>query len=310
VIKEWLNKLLEARLVIALLGFMKRVHPWGFEGLSLYEVAKYFVEGIQKGALTTRAAAISFRIFVAIFPMLIVIISVIPLIPIDNFQELLFTNIKGFFPGDTFSLVEETVSSLLTKKQTSVLTFSFILVLYYASNSVNAILQGFNGSYNLDKRGNPLVLRIASMILMLVLSLLMVVAVALIVFSGYLFEYLLKIEWIPSRGIVSLLEIARWLVTVFLIYMSISTLYNAGDLKRKRWKIFSAGASFATLFFILASVGFAWFVTNIAQFDALYGTLGTLLILLLWMNFNSMILLLGFELNTSIAKAKDQLNVN
>jgi membrane protein len=286
------------------LRIANKIRPWGFQGLSLYFVAKFFVEGIQKGSLTTRSAAISFRLFLSVFPGIILLLSIIPLIPIENFQENLFENISGFFPGDTFSLVESTLDDLLNKKHNTLLSIGFVLVIFYASNSVNAILLGFNGSYNLQEKGNPFLLRIASVLLMLVLGLFMVVAVSLIIFSGFAFDYLHELDLLPDKGIIMLLDAARWVITIFLIYLSISTLYNVGDFRQTKWQMFSAGTSFATLFFILASVGFAWFVSSIAQFNKLYGSLGTLLILLIWINFTSTILLLGFELNTSIQIAK------
>lgn len=287
---------------------MKRFHPWGFEGLSLFAVMRFFVEGVQKGALSTRSAAISFRLFVAVFPTLIVLFSLLPMFnhvwEDANLTDVLLQNIAGYLPGDTDELLRQTIDELFEQKHNTILSFGGILLVYYASNSVNAILQGFNGSYNIEKRGNMFFVRAASVVLMIILSFLLILALSLILFSGMVLEYLVSIDLLPTGGVVTLLEIARWLITIFLIYICISTLYNAGDLKRKRWKIFSAGATSATFFFIVASVAFAWFVNNFARFDALYGTLGTTLVLLIWMNFVSTILLLGFELNASISRAK------
>lgn len=296
--------MLEWTLVVKATNLMNRFHPWGFEGLSLFAVMRFFVKGIQKGALSTRAAAISFRLFLAIFPMLIVLVMVIPYVPIENFKEILFDNIRVYFPGDSFTWIEQTIADLFFRRHDGLLTFSFVLVFFYASNSVNAILQGFNGSYNIEKRGNIFLVRGASVLLMLLLSFLMTVAVALILFSSKAFEYLLEIDLLPSNGVVYLLEVAKWFITVLLIYITISTLYNAGDMKRKRWKVFSAGASFATVFFIISSLVFAWFVTDVVNFTEAYASLGSIMVLLIWMNFVSTILLLGFELNASISRAK------
>jgi len=302
--KKWFNRILGLPLVVKATDVMKRFHPWGFEGLSLYAVMKFFIEGVQKGALSTRSAAISFRLFLAIFPLLIVLVMVIPYVPIDNFKVILFENIRFYFPGDSFVWIEQTLEQLFFRQHDGLLSFAFVLVLFYASNSVNAILQGFNGSYNIEKRGNILVVRGASVVLMLILSFLMTLAVALILFSGKVFGYLLEIDILPSQGVVYLLEVAKWLITVLLIYSTISTLYNAGDMRRKRWKIFSAGASFATLFFVISSLVFAWFVTDVVNYTEAYASLGSIMVLLIWMNFVSTILLLGFELNASIHRAK------
>jgi len=103
---------------------------------------------------------------------------------------------------------------------------------------------------------------------------------------------------------VFMLSVAKWIITFLLIYGAISILYNIGDLKDRKWKTMSAGATLTTILFIITSVLFAWFVNNVASYNKLYGSLGTLLILLIWTNVNSTILLVGFELNTSIKKAK------
>jgi membrane protein len=307
-IKKWINRLMFSAPVRFVIRITDSVKPWGFEGLSLFFVMKFFAEGLQKGAVVTRAAAISFRIFLAVFPALILLLSIIPLVPIDNFQESLFSNLQGFFPGDTFELVEATLDDLINKKHNTLLSIGFALVLYYASNSVNAILTGFNGSYNIETKGNPVIFRLFSLVLMLVLTIFIMTAVVLIIFSGTAFDHIQEYDLIPEGWIIIMLQVARWLITLFLIYMSISTLYNVGDYKRRKWKTFSAGASFATVFFIIASIAFAWFVNSFGQYNKLYGSLGTLLLLMIWINFNSNILLLGFELNASIGKAKDEFN--
>jgi membrane protein len=302
--KKIIQRVVTSRPVRLLRLFAMRFRPIGFEGLSLYSVAAFFVEGIQKGALTTRAAAISFRFFLAVFPVLIMLLSLIPIIPIESFQDNLFMSIKGFFPGETFSLVEETVEDLLNKSHNTVFSIGFILSVFYASNSVNAILHGFNESYNINDKGNFLIIRLASVLLMIILGVFIFIAVALIIFSGVAFDWMVDKDFI-SRDNVILLQLAKWLISLVLIYMSISILYNVGDFEHRKWKTFSAGAMLTTLLLIVTSAAFAWFVNNFASYNKLYGSLGTFLLLLIWINLNSVILLIGFELNTSIAKAKD-----
>jgi len=303
-LRIWLNKFLNSALIVGLLDFSKRIKPIGFAGLSVYQVSRFFIEGLQKGAITTRAAAIAFRLFLAFFPLLIVLLSLIPYIPVENFQENLFNSIRDVFPGDTFQLVESTLDDLINKTHSTVLSIGFVLALYYASNSINALLIGFNGSYHLDQKGNPLIMRVFSFVLLLIMGILIVLAVVLIVFSGEAISHLKEIDIIPDGGIVFLLNMARWLISVALIYFSITMLFNVGESGRRKWYWFTAGASFATLLFILGSLAFAWFVNNMAQFNKLYGSIGTLIIFLMWTNFNAFILLLGFDLNTSIKRAK------
>ena len=298
---DWFRNLSWVQAVVA---FAKRLRPWGFEGLSLHYVSVFFVEGLQKGGISTRAAAISFRLFLAVFPVIILLISLIPYVPVDNFQENLFAGLEGLMPGDSFGLFEATLEDLMYHKYNSVVSFGFVLLIFYASNSVNAILMGLNGSYNLVQKGNPVFIRLASIALLFLLGLFLVVAVALIALSGWFFDWLIAREYLTNEVTVILLQLAKWVIAVALVYFSISIIYNTGNFRKKRWKWFSAGASFSTLFFILASLLFAWFVNNFASYNRLYGSLGTLMVLLIWVNFNSLILLLGFELNTSIHRAR------
>ncbi|MCC6600748.1 MAG: YihY/virulence factor BrkB family protein [Crocinitomicaceae bacterium] len=304
---KWVKKISEMRLVRKIIMILQSIKPWGFEGMSLWYVSSFFFTAVTKGDVPTRAAAISFRIFLAFFPAIILLLSLIPHIPIPEFQESLLGSIRGFFPGETFSLFESTLVDLISKKHNTLLSIGFILSLYYASSSINAILLGFRGNYHKEGDGdNPILIRIASLILIIVLGLVMVVAISLIIFSGSVFEFLHGKGIIGDRGYIPILNVARWLITLFLVYTVITTLYNVGmgARKRKRWKFINTGATLATIFFVLASIGFAYFVNNFSSFNRLYGSLGTLMVLLIWLNFNSAILLAGFELNTSILKAK------
>jgi membrane protein len=306
------NKFLNLKAVKSLISWLKRIKLPGFQGLSLWYVMSFFFEGVSKGAIPMRAAAISFRLFLAFFPGIIILLSIIPLIPIEDFQVQLFDSIKSYFPGDTFSLIEDTLHDLINKKHNTLLSIGFILMIYYASDSINAILMGFNESYHIDEKTNPVLMRVMSLILFFVLGVIMILAVVMMIFSGALFKYLLDLGIIGDKGYLPLLNSVKWLVTVALVYSVFTALYNVGTGKRRRLKklrFFNAGATFATSFFVLTSIVFAWFISNFAQYNSLYGSLGTLMVLLIWMNFNSMILLLGFDLNVSIRKAKKSLPV-
>ncbi len=283
---------------------LERTKPWGFQGLSLLYVSRFFAEAIMKGQLATRASAISFRLFLAFFPAIIMLLTMIPYIPIANFQESLFDSIRGFFPGDTFSLFEETLDDLINQKHSGLLSIGFVLVIYYASNSINAILIGFNTSYHIDEKHHPVMMRIASIVLIFVLGFFMLLAVVLILFSGTAFEYLHQIGIIGDRGYIPILNFAKWIVSVALMYAIISTLYNFGARRKVRhFRFLNAGATFATFCFVMTSIGFAYFVSNFSSYNKLYGSLGTLLVLLIWLNINCVIILMGFELNASIKKA-------
>ncbi|MEY4330006.1 MAG: hypothetical protein RL609_754 [Bacteroidota bacterium] len=277
----------------------------GFEGLSMLIVGRFFIEALSKGSINTRAAAISFRLFLAFFPAIILMLSLIPFVPIPNFQKELMDSIHSFFPGDTFGLVEETLDDLINKKYSSLISIGFILVIYYASNSINAILLGFNESYHFEDKTHPLLRRVISILLIFVLGIILASAITLIVFSETIVGFIADKEILADKALVFMLDAARWAITLILIYMVNTTLYNVGMgvRRRKAWKFWNVGAVMSTLLFVTTSIGFAYFINNFAQFNKLYGSLGTLMVLLIWMNLNCIILLAGFDLNASIRKA-------
>lgn len=281
----------------------ERIKPIGFEGLTLYAVGNFFLDGLKQGALTTRGAAIAFRLFLAFFPAILVMLSLIPLVPIVDFQDNLFAAIEQVLPGDTFALFEQTIADLILNKHNEVLSASFLVGLFFASNSINAILSGFNGSVNLEKKGGLLKTRLFSLGVLFVMALVVVVCMALVTLSEVIFDYgFARVEM--NEGLAQfLVSSVRYIIIITLIYSVVTVLYNVGNLDMKKFKFFSAGAMLTTIFFLMTTIGFAIYLNNFGNYNELYGTLGTLVVLLVWLDFNCLILLLGFELNASISKA-------
>ena len=298
--ENWLRKTPLRGLVIVPL---ERIHPWGFEGMSAWEVFRFFVVGVAEGALGIRAAAIAFQVFVSIFPVILVLLSLLPLVPVKDFQGSLFDALRQYFPGDTFHLVESTVADLLaTGVHPEIASLGFVLMLFYASSSINGILSGLNEAHHLEKRGHWLLMRAMSMVLMVVFSVFLIIAVLLIVFSGTV------LDWLTAEGLVALVDLpliqaVRWVVTLLLLFTTITALYNAADFT-ERWRFITPGAVATTGLIVLTSIAFAWFATSLSSYNRLYGSLGTLLLLLVWLNVNCFLLIIGFDLNTALNKAR------
>lgn len=299
--ENWLRKTPLRGLVIVPL---ERIHPWGFEGMSAWDVFRFFVVGVAEGALGIRAAAIAFQVFVSIFPVILVLLSLLPLVPVKDFQGSLFDALRQYFPGDTFHLVESTVADLLaTGVHPEIASLGFVLMLFYASSSINGILSGLNEAHHLEKRGHWLLMRAMSMLLMVVFSLFLIIAVLLIVFSGTV------LDWLTAEGLVALADLpliqtVRWVITLLLLFTTITALYNAADFTKDRWRFITPGAVATTGLIVLTSIAFAWFATSLSSYNRLYGSLGTLLLLLVWLNVNCFLLIIGFDLNTVLNKAR------
>ncbi len=278
----------------------KNITFWGFDGIPLYNVAKFFFKGIQKGALTTRASSVAFNFFLAVFPSIIFFFTLIPYIPIDNFQQELMSILKDVLPDNAYLSVKGTIEDIVTHKRGGLLSFGAIAALYFSTNGINSMIGAFNATYHSIENRNWYMQRLVSLFLVVILFLLLTVAIALIVFSHSVLTYLVEIGILELDATYYLLMIGKWVIVLALFFFVISFIYYIAPSRKTKWRFISAGSTFATILSIIISVGFSFFVNNFGQYNKLYGSIGTLIVILIWLNLNALILLIGFELNASI----------
>ncbi len=277
----------------------------GFQGQSLYDVSMFFYKGLVEGALTTRASALAFNFFLALFPSIIVIFTLIPFVPIEGFQEQLFTSISDILPPHTFEATKSILDDIINHQHGSLLSLTFILTFYFSTNGVNTMITCFNATYHLKDKRSWIQLKVLSIVLTFVLALLFILTITLQIFSLEFLHSLIDEQYLELY-VIELINYSKWLIFVLLLFVSISILYYYGPADKSGWRFLSAGSITATTLSVITSLGFSYYVNNFAQYNQLYGSIGTLLVILLWMYFNSIILLLGFELNASIISAKEK----
>lgn len=268
----------------------------GFEGMTLYDTILFLFESFQKAQYGTRSAAISFKFFTAIFPSLVFLLSLIPYIPIDDFQEDMLIYLSEALPNNAFSLVEGTVNDLITKKHNVLLSIGFLFSLYYASNGLHALLSSFNDSYQIEVKRNPIKQRLISFGGFAVVTLFIIIVISTLIIGDIAIKSLFQ-GGLSQIGNI-LFHLTRWSIIIGGTIFSVSTLYNIGNPERKKWKFFSAGATLATIIIIIASKGLIFYFDNFGKYNELYGSIGSLLIVLIWIQTISYILLVGFELST------------
>ena len=299
-LKTWL---LQQSVVIKLQSFLRELSPWGVEGMNLYDVLRFFVKGLVNGSVSIRSAAISFRLLVAVFPAIILLLSILPYTPLR--AEDVIDMLRIFFPGETVVIFEQTFEDLLDKTQGTLMSITFVLTLIYASSSINAILIGFNASYLIENKGSTWYSSLMSIVLMIVLVLMLGFAVLLIGFSGQAISWLYAEGLLPGE-VVLWLNVVRWLLSLLLVYFSVSILYHFGNPDTDKWRTLTPGATMSTILIVIISIAFSWIITYLDSYNRLYGSIGTFLALLVWVNANSSVLLLGFEFNASVHKARNQ----
>lgn len=303
-VRKLLVWFLRLRVISWLLDFSKRVRIPGFDGLPLYDVATFFVIGIQKGSLNIRASSVAFNFILAVFPAIIFLFTLLAYIPYEGFQAQLLDLMREFLPSSTYVVVRETFEDVITRQRGGLLSLTMITALYFSTNGISALIDGFNATYHSHVQRSPIVQRLLSLGLMLILVLITVIAIALIIFGSLGIDFLVHHGILRGGFTIWAVIISRWVIVLLLLFLGVTVLYVYGPARNTRWGFFSAGASLATMLMIASSLGFRFFVENFGTYNKLYGSIGTLLVVMLWMLINSTVLLIGFELNASIERAK------
>lgn len=308
-IEERLNK---TPVVRQLLQLLKRIKLPAFEGLSLYDLIVMYVRGIVQGALSTRASAIAFSLFMAIFPLLIFLITLLPfLIPYvrvgnEDFDIQFLLFLESFLPQATGEYFAQIYEQIKDQKQGGLLSSAFLISIFLMTTGVSAIFAGFETSYHIELTRNFFKQYAYALMVGIILSVLLIIgAVAYVYFEFYILEFLG--EWATkvhgydlTRTDLILARVGKILFFVLISYLTTATLYYFGTAEGKQAKFFSYGALMTTLLFLVTSYLFGIYVEKIARYNELYGALAGLLILMVYIWLNSNILLLGFELNATL----------
>lgn len=298
------RKILYSRAFRQIMRWSGRIILPGFEGFDLYRISRFFFSALAEGQLVMRASAIAFKLFTAFFPAVIVLLTLIPFVPIADFQEKLLNTFKDMMPIEVFRFIESTLHDLVVRKHGTLLSVSFLVGVYLASNSIDAIMAGFSGSANHTTWHSPFKQRMLSLGLLLALTLLTVIAIPLLTLSGSVLNKLNDLGFFASELQVMALFLVKWLVSILVVVMFVSLLYNAGDPTTRRFKLISPGVLLAVFLILLVSQALAFMFGHFTNYNALYGSIGAILAVQLWIYFNMIAILIGYELNTSISRAR------
>lgn len=275
----------------------------GLDGMALYDVMVFFWRSIVDGALSTRASAIAFSFFMAMFPAIIFLFTLIPYIPISNFQNELFLLIKDMVPQNAFMAIEETVKDILTRQRGDLLSLGFFMALIFSTNGFASMMTAFDASLHSFERRTWVGQRIIALLLLAILSVLITVAIGLITFGQHSINYLVANGYLRDHFTFYMLTIGKWVIILFLFFIANSFLFYLAPAKKTKWRFISAGGTLSTILCLITFVGFSYYINNFGQYNKLYGSIGTLLVIMVLMYILSMILLIGFELNASIYEA-------
>lgn len=307
-----MTKVIEDKLEnIPVIGWLvhqcKRVILPGLNGLSLYDLLELYVYGIAKGTFTTRAGSIAFSFFMALFPFLLFILNLIPFIWfIEDFQTRLLNYLDDLLPPQTHHLFDRIFDDIANTPRTGLLSFTFILSLFLMANGINAIFSGFEYSWHTNKNRSILGQYFSALGVAVIFAVLLLTTVIVTIYLTYIIENLNALGIVSDSVIWA--ELGRYAIFVFMIYNAVAILYYFGTKESRQARYFSVGALFTTVLILLFTFFFAIYIRNFNSYNKLYGSIGALLVLMIYIWLNSNILLLGFELNGTILRLKNKKN--
>ncbi len=272
----------------------------GFEGVPLYDVIRFFFRQVKTVGLAERAAAVAYNFIMAIPPSFLFIFTLIPHLPFVSktaIRRELHSLITDVIPSKLYntSLIKF-VDSFLDDSKIGLLSFGFILALFFASNAMMGLMRSFNKNYigfakRKDLHNRWMAIKLTSLIFLLVLGCLI-----LPITQGAVLKWM-GMKSVALRAIIFYI---RWIFIVALVYFSIAFIYKYAPAVEKRWRLISPGTILGAFLSILATFGFSYYVTNFGRYNALYGSIGTIIVFMALIYINSFVLLIGFELNVSI----------
>ncbi|MEI2737604.1 MAG: YihY/virulence factor BrkB family protein [Chitinophagaceae bacterium] len=274
----------------------------GFRGIPLYDVVKFFIGQVKTVGMTERASSIAFNFVMAIPPAIIFLFTLIPFLPItEKFQEEIFGLIQDVIPGEKESpVLINFLKDFINNPRNGLLSLGFVLSMFFSSNAMMGIMRSFDKNYIGFKKRKGLQKRGVALKITMVLFILVFVSVLLLMGR----ESVLKFLGIENTMVRNIITNARWLVIILLFFACISYIYRHAPAVHKKWRLINPGSILATVLMLLTTLLFSWWVGRFGNYNQLYGSIGTVLILMILIFINSLVLLIGFELNVSITSLK------
>jgi membrane protein len=278
----------------------------GFDDVPVYDVFRFFVAEIRAHSLPMRSKSIAFSFFLAIFPGLTFVFTLIPFIPyFHDLDKYVLNLLQQVLPNkETYSFiagfVEPLIKDVAQHKRGTLLTGSILLVIFLTSNGVLAMMASFDKTYDHYKKRNAIQGRLEAFRITFLLIVLFIFSLTLIILGQDLLTLMLKALHINNALTKLLFNTLRYLIIILMFFFGISLIYYYGPATKKKYKFISTGATVATILSILVSIGFSYWVNNFNKLNVIFGSIGTIMLLLIWLNINSFILLIGYEINASI----------
>lgn len=292
--------------------WMRQIKFKKWDNVSLYKIIKLFIRDLTQNEILIRANGVAFSFILAIFPAIIFLFTLIPYvtqyIPEVNTQSIM-EFMSGIMPASMYDVVSSTIQDIVSNQRGGLLTLGFVFALYMATNGMMSLMNAFNACYKTNDKRGGLKTRLIATGLTIHLAFVLVLAVVLLVVGQFVLDYILLnlSELEALKGIdkftVYLLFALRFIVVFIVFFLAVSTIYYFGPAIHYNWRFFSIGSFLATIFILAVSYGFSYYITNFGTYNKVYGSIGVLIALMVWVQLVTVVLLVGYEVNASIHDA-------
>jgi membrane protein len=295
-----------------LIAWMRKVKFKKWDNVSLYKVIKLFTRNLMQDEILNRANGVAFSFILSIFPAIIFLFTLIPyvsqLIPEVN-SESIMSFLSQILPESMYDTIASTVQDIVSNQRGGLLTFGFVFSLYLATNGMMSLMGAFNACYKTNDKRGGIKTRLIATALTINLAVVLILAIILLVVGQLLLEYFLSnlneyawLEGIDSFTVYLLFGL-RFMVIFIVFFLAVSTIYYFGPAIHYNWRFFSIGSLLATLLILGISYGFSYYITNFGTYNKVYGSIGVLIALMIWIQLITVVLLIGYEINASIHDA-------
>jgi membrane protein len=307
---EWLHRFLRRFIFYRyLIECTKYIAFPGFKPLSMYTVAVFFFGEIKQGTLVNKASSLAYNFMLALFPATIFLFTLIPYIPIRHFQDNLLNIMGQIMPTDAYVALKSTIIDVVKNQNAKLFSFGFLTTLFFATNGVDRLMQAFNKSSLIKESRSYFRRRWVALVLTVVISLSMLVAVGIMIAGHKILISLMHQFHSTAHGWLVAIAVLKWFIVVIIFFVTVSLLYRYGPAHKQRWNFLSPGSVLATGLAVLTSAGFTFYINNFASYNKIYGSIGTLIVVMIWLYLNSLIILIGFELNASVELSKRSIKI-
>lgn len=285
--------------------FLNRIQLPGFGKVGLFDVLRFFYKGLQDKHFTLSAMAMSYRFFFALFPGLILIFMLVPYVPVENLQNEVITFFQTIVPSDSMEFVSGVVDEFFQKPGISIFGFNLILLMYSAMAGIKVMMDAFARKDKIFEKRNFFQYNLVAFLILITLLILFLFMISVLLSGEYLVDWMVAKNIIQGGWVKFSLVVFEWVIMFLALQVGFSALYYLGPPVKERWAFVSPGSIFAGVLSLLAIVVFRFVITEFGSYNKIYGSISAIMILMLWFYWLSIVLLLGFELNRAINRAKE-----